>query len=43
MNDYDRFLSRRRILMSGAFAATGLMLPIDDQACSPETRPGGWR
>jgi hypothetical protein len=30
MNDYDRFPSRRRILMSGAFAATGLMLPIDD-------------
>ena len=29
MND-DRFPSRRRILMSGAFAATGLMLPIDD-------------
>jgi protocatechuate 3,4-dioxygenase beta subunit len=30
MNNYDRLLSRRRILMSGAFAAAGLMSPMDD-------------
>jgi len=30
MNNYDRLLSRRRILMSGAFAAAGLMPPMDD-------------
>jgi protocatechuate 3,4-dioxygenase beta subunit len=30
MNSYDRLPSRRRILMSGAFAATCLMPPMDD-------------
>jgi protocatechuate 3,4-dioxygenase beta subunit len=30
MNNYDRLLSRRRILMSGAFAAACLMPPMDD-------------
>ena len=30
MNNYDRLLSRRRLLMSGAFAAAGLMPPMDD-------------
>jgi protocatechuate 3,4-dioxygenase beta subunit len=29
INNYDRFPSRRRILMSGAFVATGLVLPVD--------------
>jgi protocatechuate 3,4-dioxygenase beta subunit len=30
MNNYDRLPSRRRILMSGAFAAACLMPPMDD-------------
>jgi protocatechuate 3,4-dioxygenase beta subunit len=30
MNDHDRFLSRRRVLATGAFAATGLVLAMDD-------------
>jgi len=30
MNDYDRFPSRRRILTSGAFAASGLALAMND-------------
>ena len=29
MNNYDRIPSRRRILMSAAFVATGLVLPVD--------------
>jgi hypothetical protein len=39
MNSYDRLPSRRRILMSGAFAATCLMPPMDDAFAQQSLAP----